>query len=199
MADNFDDRGAQRTPYMTPLQVKDLSSGDIYEAKTLDYSDSGISFASDAYFEKGTPLYFGILYPPDYFTSRVFEYYRGEVMWRKDIKGPPVSYEYGIRLVSESPRQATSASNAKTAGESRNQPRRTFSRPLRFGTQKETFNGRSKNISASGVFIVSDEKFEIGQFIQLNLPLKKGKMVRATGQIMWVSDEGFGLKFMEKK
>ncbi|MFN2151651.1 MAG: PilZ domain-containing protein, partial [Anaerolineales bacterium] len=143
MTDNFDDRGAKRTPYITPLQVKDLRSGDTYEAKTLDYSDSGISFASDAYFEKGTSLYFGILYPPDYFSSRVFEYYRGEVMWRKDIKGSPFSYEYGIQLVSESSRQASNASDAKTTGESRNHPRRTFSRRLRFGTQTETFNGRS--------------------------------------------------------
>ncbi|MFC1882702.1 PilZ domain-containing protein [Thermodesulfobacteriota bacterium] len=76
MVDHFDDRGAKRTAYNTPLQVMDLKSGDIYEAKMLDYSDGGISFASDGFFEKGTPLYFSILYPPDYFTSRIFEYYK---------------------------------------------------------------------------------------------------------------------------
>ena len=199
MVDNFDDRGAKRIPYKTPLQVKDLRSGDIYEAKTLDYSDGGISFTSEGYFEKGTPLYFGILYPPDYFTSRVFEYYRGEVMRRKEIKGSPKSYEYGIRLVSESRRQGSNAEDAKTTKESRNHPRRTFSRPLRFGTQKDIYNGSTKNISASGIFIASDQKFEVGQLIQMNLPLKKGKMVRATGKIVWVNDEGFGLKFIEKK
>jgi hypothetical protein len=64
MADNFDDRGTKRIPYVKPLQVMDLRSGDMYEAKMLDYSDGGISFASDGLFEKGTPLYFGILYPP---------------------------------------------------------------------------------------------------------------------------------------
>ena len=54
MVENFDDRGAKRTAFTTPLQVKDLSSGEIHEAKMLDYSDGGISFASDGFFEKGT-------------------------------------------------------------------------------------------------------------------------------------------------
>ena len=35
MTDDFDDRGIKRTAYSTPLQVMDLRSGDIYEAKTL--------------------------------------------------------------------------------------------------------------------------------------------------------------------
>ena len=199
MVDNFDGRGAKRTAYLTPLQITDLRSGDIYEAKMLDYSDDGISFASDGFFEKGAPLYFGILYPPHYFTSRVFEYYRGEVMWRKDLKRSPISYEYGIQLVSESSKQESNSNDAKTTKESRNHPRRPFFRPLRFGTQKEIYNGSTKNISASGVFIAANEKLEVGQILNLNLPLKKGKMVRTVGQIVWINDEGFGLKFTEIK
>jgi hypothetical protein len=199
MVDNFDDRGGKRTAYITPLQVTDLRSGDIYEAKMLDYSDGGISFASDGLFEKGTPLYFGILYPPDYFTSRVLEYYKGKVMWRKDSKLSPLSHEYGIQLVSESSKQESNSNDAKTTKESRNHPRRPFFRPLRFSTQKEIYSGSAKNISASGVFIASDEKLEVGQLLKLNLPLKKGKMVGAVGQIVWINDEGFGLKFIDIK
>ena len=199
MADHFDDRGTKRTAYITPLQVKDLGSGEIYEAKMLDYSDGGISFASDGFFETGTPLYFSILYPPDYFTSRIFEYYKGEVMRRIDLKRSPLSYEYGIQLVSESSRQESNSNDAKTTKESINHLRRPFSRPLRFGIQKEIYNGSTKNISASGVFIVANEKLEVGQLLKLNLPLKNGKMVRAVGKIMWINDEGFGLKFIEIK
>ena len=199
MVDNFDDRGPKRTAYITPLQVKDLRSGDIYEAKMLDYSDGGISFASDGFFEKGTSLYFGILYPPHYLTSRVFEYYRGEVMWRKDLKRSPLSYGYGIQLVSESSKRESNSNDAKITKESRKHPRRPFFRPLRFGTQKEIYNGSTKNISASGVFIATNEKLEVAQLLKLNLPLKKGKMVGIVGQIVWINDEGFGLKFVEIK
>lgn len=199
MVDNFDGRGAKRTAYLTPLQIKDLRSGDIYEARMLDYSDDGISFSSDGFFEKGAPLYFGILYPPHYFTSRVFEYYKGEVMWRKDLKRTPFSYEYGIQLISESRKPESYSKDTKTTKESRNHPRRPFLRPLRFGTQREVYNGSTKNISASGVFIATDEKLEVGQLIKLNLPLKKGKIVGTVGQIVWINDKGFGLKFMKIK
>lgn len=199
MVDHFDDRGAKRIAYITPLQVKDLRSGETYEAKLLDYSDSGISFASDGFFEKGTPIYFGILYPPDYFTSRVFEYYRGEVMRRTDLKQSPFSYRYGIQLVSESSEQESNLNGVKITKESRNHPRRPFFRHLRFATEKEIYDGTTKNISASGVFIATNEKLEVGQSLKLNLPLKKGKMVRTVGQIIWINDEGFGLKFIEIK
>jgi hypothetical protein len=199
MADNFDDRGAKRIALTTPLQVTDLTSGDISEAKMLDYSESGISFASDGLFQTGTPLFFAILYPPDYVTSRILEYYKGTVMWRKDSKQSPLSYEYGIQLVSESSKQDGNADDAATTKESRNHPRRPFSRPLRFGIEKDTYNGHTKNISASGVFIATNEKLKVGQLLQLNLPLKKGEMVRTIGQIVWVSDEGFGLKFLKIK
>jgi len=199
MTDNFDDRIAKRTAFITPLQVTDLTSGDIHQAKMLDYNDGGISFASDGFFEKGTLLYFGILYPPDYFTSRILEYYKGEVMWRKDSQTSSLSYEYGIQLASESSKPDSGAGDAKGARESRNHPRRPFSRPLRFGIQKDVYDGSAKNISASGVFIATDEKLEVGQLVKLNLPLKKGKMVGTLGQVVWINDEGFGLKFIKVK
>jgi hypothetical protein len=120
-------------------------------------------------------------------------------MWRKDSKLSPLSHEYGIQLVSESSKQESNSNDAKTTKESRNHPRRPFFRPLRFSTQKEIYSGSAKNISASGVFIASDEKLEVGQLLKLNLPLKKGKMVGAVGQIVWINDEGFGLKFIDIK
>ena len=177
----------------------DLTSGDIFEAKMLDYSHTGISFTSDGLFQKGAPLYFGILYPPDYASSRILEYYKGKVMWRKDSTRSALSYEYGVQLVSESSMQDADAGDAAAIKESRNHPRRPFSRPLRFGVEKDTYNGHTKNISAAGVFIATDEKLKVGQLLQLNLPLKKGEMVRTLGQIVWVSDEGFGLKFLKIK
>ena len=199
MADNFDDRIARRISFITPLQVTDLSSGEIFQAKMLDYSDGGISFASDGFFKKGTPLYFGILYPPEYTTSRIIEYYKGKVMWRKESQQPSLSFEYGIQLVAESRLKDSNTDAGKQATDLRNHPRRVFSRPLRFDVAENVYDGSTKNISASGVFIATDQKMEIGQVIKLNLPLKKGKMVRARGEIIWVNNEGFGLKFIKEK
>jgi hypothetical protein len=120
-------------------------------------------------------------------------------MRRTDLKQSPFSYRYGIQLVSESSKQESNPNDAKITKESRNHPRRPFFRHLRLGTQKEIYNGSTKNISASGVFIATNEKLKVGQLLKLNLPLKKGKMVRTVGQIIWINDEGFGLKFIEIK
>ena len=86
----------------------------------------------------------------------------------------------------------------KPIKESRNHPRRAFSRPLRFGVEENVYDGSAKNISASGVFIATDQKLEIGQLIKVNLPLKKGKMVGTLGKVVWINDEGFGLKFVKE-
>jgi Tfp pilus assembly protein PilZ len=199
MADNFDDRIARRISFITPLQVTDLTSGEIYQAKMLDYSEGGISFASDGFFKKGSPLYFAILYPPDYTTSRIIEYYKGKVMWRKDSQQPSLSFEYGVQLTAESGLKDSNTNDGAPAKDLRCHPRRVFSRPLRFDVEEKVYDGSTKNISASGIFIATDQKMEIGQLINLNLPLKKGKMVRAQGEIIWVNNEGFGLKFIKEK
>jgi hypothetical protein len=120
-------------------------------------------------------------------------------MRRTDLKQSPFSYRYGVQLVSESSKQESNSNDAKIIKESRKHPRRPFFRSLRFATQKEIYNGSTKNISASGVFIATNEKLEVGQLLKLNLPLKKGKMARTVGQIIWINDEGFGLKFIEIK
>jgi hypothetical protein len=120
-------------------------------------------------------------------------------MWRKDSKQSPLGYEYGVRMVSESSRQDSSTKDAKKTKESRNHPRRPFSRSLRFGIEKDIYTGSTKNISASGVFIATKEKLKVGQLLHLNLPLKKGEMAGTIGQIVWINDEGFGLKFLKAK
>ena len=118
-------------------------------------------------------------------------------MWRKESQQDTFSYEYGIQLASDSVLPDSNTKDAKVTKESRKHPRRSFSRPLRFGVQEDVFDGSTKNISASGVFIATDEKLEVGQIIKLNLPLKKGKMIGTQGEVVWVNDEGFGLKFLK--
>ena len=66
-----------------------------------------------------------------------------------------------------------------------------------FATRNGIFEGSIKNISASGVFMVSKSAFKAGQIITLSLPFKNGKEVKVKGEIVWTNDEGFGLKFLD--
>ena len=66
---------------------------------------------------------------------------------------------------------------------------------IKLSLDKGTHEGRTKNISASGTFIATEEKLEVGQKIRFNLLLKKDKTAKIIGQVVWLNDEGFGLKF----
>ena len=115
------------------------------------------------------------------------------------MKRPLFNYGYGVQLVSDSIKPNLDSNDAKTAKDSRKHPRKSFSRSIRFGTHKGISEGTTKNISASGVFIATEEKLEVGQLLKLNLPLKKGKTAETIGQIVWLNEEGFGLKFKKIK
>ena len=71
MKDHFEKRETCRIEHTSPLQIKDLRSGVIYEARMFNYSDGGIYFESDGFFERETPLYIGINNSPYSSTSRV--------------------------------------------------------------------------------------------------------------------------------
>ena len=199
MVDNFERREAIRIEHTSPLQIKDLRSGVIYEARMFDYSDGGIYFESDGVFEKGTPLYIGIHNSPYSPTSRVFEYFKGEVMWRKDLKSSLSKYGYGIQFASELAGEKIYIDETKKSKESRKHPRKPLSQTVRFSTKKGLSKGITKNISASGAFIVTEEKLDPGQLLKLNLFLKNGKTTEIIGQVVWISEEGFGLKFTKIK
>ena len=195
MVKKFQIRSAVRTDHISPLQVKDIRSGEIYEARMVNFSDSGICFGSDGVLKKGAKIYICIQHSPFSFSSGILEYYNGEVIWRKESKRSRYKYEYGIQLVSDSSKQDLDSNTAKKAKYTRKHPRKPFFRTIRFGTQNGLFKGTTKNISTSGVFIATEEKLEVGQLLKLNLPTKKGKTKRILCQIVWANEEGFGLKF----
>ena len=196
MTNEFEKRAAARIEHISPLRVKNLQSGQIYEARMVNFSASGICFGSDGFFEKGAKMYLCLQHSPYSPSSGVLEYYNGEVMWRKESKRSLFKYEYGIELVSDSSKQDSSSQTAKKVNASRRHPRKPFSHKIRFGTHKGLFDGTTKNISSSGVFIATEEKLEVGQVLKLSLPTEKGTTYEIKGQIVWVNKEGFGLEFL---
>ena len=65
-----------------------------------------------------------------------------------------------------------------------------------FSTQNGIFEGTTKNISPTGVFVMSKKAFEVGQTLTLALQYKDGKDVKINGEVVWTNEEGFGLKFL---
>ena len=192
-------RGEQRFDHFSPLQVKDLKSGEIYEARMLNYSNSGIYFESNVEFQRGTKIYICIQKSPYYQSTGILKYFYGEVIWRKELIRSNSNYGYGIHLISASDKQDSETNHINEGRYPKKHRRKPFFRSVRFSTDHGLHEGETKNISASGIFIATEEKLEIGQIIRLNLPLRKGKTVEIIGQIVWLNEEGFGLKFQKAK
>ena len=191
-------RDDTRFDNVSPLRVKDLGSGAIYEARMQNYSNGGIYFESDGLFRKGTKLYFCIHNSPYVESSGVSEYYTGEVKWRKNLKRSFYDYGYGVQFISGSGEQEYDSDNP-IVKESRKHTRVPYFKNVQFSTQKGTHKGKTENISMQGLFIATDAKLEIGQELKLNLPLKKNKTAAIIGQIVWLNEKGFGLKFKKVK
>ena len=53
---NLERRDKARLPYVCPISVKDLRSGESCSARMFNYSDTGIYFESDAFLESGSEV-----------------------------------------------------------------------------------------------------------------------------------------------
>ena len=195
---NSEERNDTRFDNISPLQVKDLSTGEMYEARMKNYSNGGIYFESNGILQKGSKIYICIQNSPYSQSSGVLEYYTGKVMWRKFLKRSFFKCGYGVQLVFDSSKQDIHAKDGKKGKELRKHPRKSFFRTIQLGTTKGVFKGKTKNISSSGVFFSSEAKLELGQVLKMHLPIN-GKTARISGQIVWLNDEGFGLKFKKIK
>ena len=193
-----ENRDAKRFDHFSPLQVNDLKSGNLFEARMSNYSDGGIYLETDGLFQKGTKIYVSIQDSPYAQSSGVLEYIYGEVMWRKNLKRSFFKHGYGIQLNIDSGKDDSETDDPQTR-EMRKHSRKPYFLNILYSSRKGLHTGTTKNISAAGIFIATDEKLKVGQRIRLNLPLKNGKKAKIIGHIVWLNDQGFGLKFKKVK
>jgi len=194
LAHNLERRDKARLPYVCPISVKDLRTGESCSARMFNYSGTGIYFESDALLESGAEVYIGLRHSP--FEDRPSDYtcYRSTIMWRKELKEDAhFFYGYGTQIFSpEIPEKA------KSHRQQRRHARRPFNRQVRFAADHTISEGLAVDISPSGVFVKSGKRLRTGQIITLRLPDKTGKDVVVQGRVVWSNADGFGLKFIVK-
>ena len=194
--ENSENRKSTRINHISFLQVKDLQSGRIHKAKMINYSKEGVYFESDSVLNPGMQVYIAIQNSPYASVCDVLEYYRAEIIWRRKADRSFYRFGYGIKLASLGNKQNLELNDTKKTKNLRKHPRKPYKQSIRFSTGNGIFEGKTKNISSSGVFIMSQKAFEVGQILTLTLQYKNGKNVKAKGQIVWTNDEGFGIKFL---
>lgn len=90
--------------------------------------------------------------------------------------------------------------NATAIGISeREDTRKSFKKAVQFAIKDQTFTGVSQDISAGGMFIVTEGTFSVGQMITVQIPLaQKGKHIKVPAQIVRIKPEGIGVEFLKK-
>ena len=195
-AESIENRKSTRINHTSSLQVKDLQSGKLHNARMFNYSRGGIYFESDSVLNPGMQVYIGIQNSPYASLPDVLEYRRAEIMWQRKLKRSFYRFGYGVKLGSSDNNQTLESNNTKRTKKSRKHPRKPYKQSTMFSTQNGIFEGTTKDISSSGVFVISKKAFEVGQTLTLALQYKDGKNVKINGEIVWTNDEGFGLKFL---
>ena len=198
MSKNQERRKSARIDQTSALKVEDLKSGKIYKARMFNYSQNGFYFESDSILNPGEQIYIGIQDSPYAPIADVLEYYRAEIVWRKKLKDSYFYHGYGVKFKPVGDKQDLNTDDSKRSTDLRKHPRKPFTRTILFSAHNGTNKGSTKNISPSGVFITAEETFNVGQTLNLVLPLKSGKEAKIKGQIVWTNDEGFGVKFLNR-
>lgn len=82
----------------------------------------------------------------------------------------------------------------------RNHARKGFQKSISFSVKDREYSAICKDISNGGIFIQTDEVFTVGQTVVLNIPFSDGsREIKVPAEIVRVSANGIGLKFMKKE
>ena len=81
----------------------------------------------------------------------------------------------------------------------REDTRKSFKETIQFAMKNQTFTGISQDISAGGMFIITEDTFSVGQMITIQIPLaNKSKHIKVPAQIVRIKPDGIGVEFLKK-
>lgn len=190
--DNSEKRSSARFDHRAAIRLESFEVGVMQEARMHNYSKSGLYFESDFYLVPGAEIYVGISDSPFSSGPGVYECYRSVIKWRRFLEHSAFDYGYGVELKAKVARPK----NAVEGRESRLHARRPCSVPAVIRSDGQSTQGVIQNASYGGVFISCAETLSRGQRVFLTIPLRKRqKLVTRSGEIVWSSRNGVGIKF----
>jgi Tfp pilus assembly protein PilZ len=194
---NQEKRNNVRLDESRRISIKDLKAGIFHKVTMLNYSKNGMYFESDSILEPGAEIYLGIENSSHVSFAKEYEGKRAEIIWRKKLKKSFFNYGYGVKFISADNTKKQKCGNQREKIDSRKNLRKPYSKSVIFAVENQILEGTSENISLSGIFIKTKDKFRIGQTIILSLPSKTKKRLKIKGEVVWSNHEGFGVKFLK--
>jgi len=203
----FDQRGEKRFNYKAAIWHENILPGRFYKAQICDISRSGIYFESDQTLYQGEKIYIAAKNPASAINIAK-ECAVAEIKWRKNLSDSTFRFGYGAEFLDHDNALLKSIDKTKiipqeslgTDGRYRRDPREHIREPYRkeivFITKNRKYRGSIANISRGGAFIKTENKFALGQMIQLDIREDNTcKAVQLKGWVVRLSPNGVGVKF----
>ncbi|UCE52398.1 MAG: PilZ domain-containing protein [Desulfobacterales bacterium] len=201
-----DRRDNKRYQYEAIIWHDNLLPGIFYAAKMCNLSKRGVYFESDQTLYPGEKIYIAKKIPSS--NNDTKECVKVEIKWRKDIKGSSFQYGYGARFINSSSTIVKSVDKAdfhkqkqldndlKYKKDPREYQREDYRLEVVFRSKSRRYKGFITNISRSGTFIETHDKFSLGQIIRLFIPGDKThKEFKLIGWVVRLNKNGIGIKF----
>jgi Tfp pilus assembly protein PilZ len=197
-AENPEKRQSARLDTYRRISVKDLKSGLIHKVTMLNHSKTGMYFETDSFLQPGARIYLVIENSSQVESIDEFECKLAEIAWRKKLEKSLYNYGYGVKLFLPDKAIEQKCEKQRKGVDQRKHPRKPFSNSVLYVADSQIFEGLSKNISASGIFIETEKRLKVGQTLVLSINFKNGKSVKMKCKVIWTNHQGFGVKFLKK-
>jgi len=194
MHSNPENRDKTRFEHQSKVMLEKSDIGIQHGARMFNYSYLGLYFEADFRLQPETEIRIGISDSPFASKSDKYESYRGIIKWRKELKRSSYYYGYGVEFI----KKAVEESDRGQYHGTRSHPRKAWTVPVKYESEKQTYEGITKDVSRGGIFIKTKNPVAVGQPIKVEIPLKKkNKIAKLTGEVIWSNRQGFGVKFLQ--
>jgi Tfp pilus assembly protein PilZ len=178
-----------------------------YNGKIYNLSKSGMYFESDQIIYPGEDILIGLKNssPPIQDNK---DHIRVEIKWRKELKNNSFRFGYGAILINPINTLIKSVDKVKphqnktqngviiNERDPREHPRKLYRKVMSIRSKRKNYQGLTTNISRGGAYIMTKNKFYVGQMIQLAIPGDRNKKdIKLKGWVVRLSPDGFGVRF----
>jgi hypothetical protein len=189
-------RSEPRVYFELPARVEKLDGTDPRPATIENYDNSGLYFRTDLPLEAGEEVRLRIAALPEEEGTAPDEHFRIKIRRVATLSEAPGLYGYGASALPapEKPRRAPAAPDGFS--ELRAHPRKKYYKWIYFASEGRHYRGLMQDISRSGLFIRTRDRFSRKQRLRLVIPgtvVDRGTMLK--GEVVRSNPEGVGVKF----
>jgi hypothetical protein len=173
--------------------VQELDDSYIFKATIFNRDNNGLYFETSIHLNRGEVIYIGY---DESSSGSSPQTHQAEILWAKRLTNSHYNYGYGAKYIHGGSNQKSEDLNFADEAELRKNARRQFCKSVFILLVNDYYQGRSKNLSRSGIFIETTLRISVGQSIKLVIPgtkIDKGVMLK--GRVVHKNQDGIGIRF----